>query len=251
MTSLSILIVVHNEEKQLESCLKNLSFGNELVVILDKCTDKSKQIAKKFTKKIFSGSWEIEGERRNFGIKKCNCDWILEIDADERIPKKLVKEILEVIKTSKNCWHLINVNNYLGEKIIKNGWGAYIGKSSYVGLFKKNTKTWGKQRVHPKIFLKGKQGKTLNNSIDHFYCKSISDLINKLNSYSSARAKDLKEKPGKENLMMNIRRIFSRFWKVYFLRKGYKEKNIGIAIAIVACLFPLISYLKYKFELKK
>ena len=80
MTSLSVLIVVHNEEKQLESCLKNISFGNELVVILDKCTDKSRQIAKKFTKKIFSGSWEIEGDRRNFGIKKCNCDWILEIE---------------------------------------------------------------------------------------------------------------------------------------------------------------------------
>ena len=50
MTSLSILIVVHNEEQRLESCLKNISFGNELVVILDKCTDKSNQIAKKFTK---------------------------------------------------------------------------------------------------------------------------------------------------------------------------------------------------------
>ena len=54
MTSLSILIVVHNEEKQLESCLKNLLFGDELVIILDKCTDKSKQISRKFTKKIFS-----------------------------------------------------------------------------------------------------------------------------------------------------------------------------------------------------
>ena len=52
MTSLSILIIVHNEEKQLESCLKTISFGNELVVILDKCTDKSKKIAKRFTKKI-------------------------------------------------------------------------------------------------------------------------------------------------------------------------------------------------------
>ena len=84
-----------------------------------------------------------------------------------------------------------------------------------------------------------------------YYCKSISDLINKLNSYSTARAKDLKEKPDKENLLINIRRIFSRFWKVFFLRKGYKEKNIGIVIALVACLFPLISYLKYKFEQKK
>ena len=163
----------------------------------------------------------------------------------------MAKEILEVIKTSKNCWHLINVNIYLGKKIIKNGWGAYIGKSSYAGLFKKNTKTWGRQRVHPKIFLKGEQGETLKNSIDHFYCKSISDLINKLNSYSTARAKDLKEKSENENLLINIRRIFSRFWKVYFLRKGYKEKSIGIVIALVACLFPLISYLKYKFEQKK
>ena len=195
-------------------------------------------------------SWEIEGDRRNFGINQCNCEWILEIDSDERIPKKLAKEILEVIKTSKNSWHLINVNNYLGKKIIKNGWGAYIGKSSYAGLFRKNTKTWGKQRVHPEIFLKGKQGETLKNSIDHLYCKSISDLINKLNSYSTARSKDLIEKSDKENLLINIRRIFSRFWKVYFLRKGYKEKSIGIVIALVACLFPLISYLKYKFERK-
>ena len=182
MTSLSILIVVHNEEKQLESCLKNLLFGDELVIILDKCTDKSKQISRKFTKKIFSGAWEIEGDRRNFGLNKCNCEWILEIDSDERISKKLAKEILEVIKTSKKQWHLINVNNYLGKKVVKNGWGAYMGKSSYAGLFKKNTKIWGKQRVHPKIFLKGKQGETLKNSIDHFYCKSISDLIDKLNS---------------------------------------------------------------------
>ncbi|MAZ46840.1 MAG: glycosyl transferase [Rickettsiales bacterium] len=250
MTSLSILIVVHNEEKQLESCLKNLLFGDELVIILDKCTDKSKQISRKFTKKIFSGAWEIEGDRRNFGLNKCNCEWILEIDSDERISKKLAKEILEVIKTSKKQWHLINVNNYLGKKVVKNGWGAYMGKSSYAGLFKKNTKIWGKQRVHPKIFLKGKQGETLKNSIDHFYCKSISDLIDKLNSYSTARAKDLKENPEKENLLINVRRIFSRFWKVYILRKGYKEKSIGIIIALVACLFPLISYLKYKFEQK-
>ena len=117
MTNLSILIVVHNEEEQLESCLKTISFGDELVVILDKCTDKSKQIAKKFTK-IFSGSWEIEAETEETSVLiNVIATGFLEIDSDERVPKKLAKEILEVTKTSKNCWHLINVNNYLGKKL--------------------------------------------------------------------------------------------------------------------------------------
>ena len=73
----------------------------------------------------------------------------------------MAKEILEVIKTSKNCWHLINVNNYLGKKIIKNGWGAYIGKSSYAGLFKKNTKTWGNKEFIQRFFLKENKEKHL------------------------------------------------------------------------------------------
>ena len=158
MTSLSILIVVHNEEKQLESCLKTASFGDELVVILDKCTDRSKKIAKQFTKRIFSGSWEIEGDRRNFGINKCKCEWILEIDSDERISKKLAKEILKITKNSKNNWHLINVNNYFGNKIVKNGWGAYIGKSSYAGLFKKKYKDLGQTKGSSKDLSQRKPG---------------------------------------------------------------------------------------------
>ena len=62
MTSLSVLIVVNNEEKQLRECLRTISFADEIVIILDKCTDRSKSIAKKFTKKIFSGAWDIEGD---------------------------------------------------------------------------------------------------------------------------------------------------------------------------------------------
>ena len=251
MSSLTILVIVHNEEKQLADCLATAGFANEIVVVLDKCTDNSKQIAKKYTKRIFSGSWEIEGDRRNFGIKKCKSEWILEIDADERLPVDLCKEILNCIKTSNDDWHLINVNNFLGKKNIKYGWGAYIGKSSYAGLFKKEKKVWGMQRVHPKVSMFGKKGKTLKNKIDHYYCKSVSDLFKKLDSYSTARAKDLKDFPNNETLTKNLRRIFSRFWKSYFLRKGFKEKKIGFIIAIIASLFPLISYLKYKIDFKK
>ena len=248
MINLSVLIIVHNEEKQLKACLETVKFADEIIIILDKCTDKSKLIAKKYTDKIYEGSWDIEGKRRNYGIKKCNGKWIFEIDADERVPKDLKKEIINVVKKSKNDWHLVDVKNFFGEKIIRFGWGCYIGKSSYVGLFRKKSKIWGMQRVHPKIFLKGKRGKKLEKKLIHFYCKSIYDLFEKLNSYSTARAKDLQDNHNDESFIRNFRRIFSRFWKCYILRKGYKEKEIGLAIAISAGLYPILSYLKYKTE---
>ena len=248
MINLSVLIIVHNEEKQFKACLETVKFADEIVVILDKCSDKSKLIAKKYTDKIYEGSWDIEGKRRNYGIKKCNGKWIFEIDADERVPKDLKKEIINVVKKSKNDWHLVDVKNFFGEKIIRFGWGCYIGKSSYVGLFRKKSKIWGMQRVHPKIFLKGKRGKKLEKKLIHFYCKSIYDLFEKLNSYSTARAKDLQDNDNDESFIRNFRRIFSRFWKCYILRKGYKEKEIGLAIAISAGLYPILSYLKYKTE---
>ena len=124
MINLSVLIIVHNEEKQLKACLETVKFADEIVVILDRCTDKSKLIAKKYTDKIYEGSWDIEGKRRNYGIKKCNGKWIFEIDADERVPKDLKKEIINVVKKSKNDWHLVDVKNFFGEKIIRFGWGV-------------------------------------------------------------------------------------------------------------------------------
>ncbi len=249
MNKLSVLIIVNNEEKQLENCLKTISFADEIIVVLDKCSDNSGKIAKKYTKNIYSGSWEIEGDRRNYGLQKCKNKWILEIDADERVPTKLRNEILKIIKTSMYDWHLIGVKNFLGNEVINYGWGAYFGKSSYSGLFRNNIKKWGGQRVHPKIIMNGNKGPNLKNKLDHYYCKSISDLITKLDSYSTSRAIDLKDSGSDESLYVNVRRLFSRFWKCFFLRKGYKEKKVGFIIAVVASLYPLVSYLKYKIEL--
>ncbi len=246
MNELSVLIVIHNEEKQIKECLETVEFAEEIVVVLDKCTDKSRKIVEKFTKKIYSGNWSIEGDRRNFGISKCSKEWILEIDADERVSEKLRNEIINIIKLSEYDWHKIKVKNFLGKKLIEHGWGAYFGKSAYDGLFRNGKKKWGDQRVHPVIKLEGLEGQILKNKLDHYYCKSVSDLFIKLDSYSSAKAVDLQSSKNKENLLINIRRIFSRFWKCFFLRKGYKEKEVGFLIAIVASLYPIVSYLKYK-----
>ena len=140
---LSVLLVVSNEEKQISKCLKTIKFADEIVVVLDKCTDNSERIARQFTNRIFKGSWNIEGERRNFGISKCSNEWIFEIDADERVSMALQKEIKFIINNTDKDFFLVDVNNYVGNKLVKYGWGAYFGKSSYPGLFKKKFQDLG------------------------------------------------------------------------------------------------------------
>ena len=79
---LSAVISVRNEEKQLADCLERLSFADEIVVLLDKCTDGSAAIAERFSDRLIEGDWTIEGERRNAGIDACRGEWIFEIDAE-------------------------------------------------------------------------------------------------------------------------------------------------------------------------
>ena len=78
--------------------LEKLKYSDELVVVLDKTTDNSKAIAKKYGAIVYEGSWKIEAKRRNFGIKMCKGQWILEVDADEHVPKKLFVEIRNKIE---------------------------------------------------------------------------------------------------------------------------------------------------------
>ncbi|MEQ8507349.1 MAG: glycosyltransferase family 2 protein [Rhodospirillales bacterium] len=245
---LSIAICVHNEADQLEDCLKALSFGDELVVVLDKCTDASFDIACRFTDRIVEGSWTLEGDRRNTAIDACTGDWVLEVDADERVPQALADEIRATIETTSFDWHEILVDNYIGDRLVRWGWGASFGKAAYPGLFRKSVKRWGPQRVHPSLEWSGRKGPMLTNRLDHYVDRNISDMLRRLDSYTTARAADMRDSGRIGSFANNLRRFFTRFFKCYVRRKGYREGGYGFLIALCAGLFPLISHLKARLE---
>ena len=247
---LSALVVAHDEEVQLADCLALLDFADELVVVLDRCTDGSRQIAARFTDRLVEGAWPLEGARRQAGITACAGPWILEVDADERVPEALGREIAKVVATSAFDRHLIPVDNYIGARLVRHGWGASFGKSAYPGLFRKGTKTWGQQRVHPKLTLEGRQGRPLRHRLIHHVDRNISDMLRRLDSYSSARARDLREtgEVARQSLAGNLRRLVSRFLKCYLGRRGYREGGYGLVIALCAGLYPILSYLKASLE---
>jgi glycosyltransferase involved in cell wall biosynthesis len=245
---LSALVVARNEEARLAACLATLRFADELVVVLDRTTDRSGEIAQAAGARVVEGAWELEGARRNAGLDACTGDWVLEVDADERIPEALAAEIRGVIATSPHAWHEIPVDNYIGDRLVRYGWGGSFGTSAVPRLSRRGAKRWGMQRVHPSLRWTGTQGPRLTHAIRHHVDRDISDLLRRLDRYSSARAADLLAAGEIGTLAGNLRRLVSRTVKCYVARKGYREGGWGLLIALCAGLYPLLAHLKARLE---
>lgn len=248
--TISAVIVAHNEEKMLENCLKSLDFVDEIIVVLDKCSDNSKEIAVNFGAKIIEGSWNIEGERRNIALKNATKEWILEIDADERISKKLAKEIKEAVNINENCGFNIPIANYIGSRYVKYGWLRTLCVEKRQSLTYRGLKKYDEDKeVHP-TFNQNFHIKNLKNPIKHLVDENIADLIARFNRYTSWKSNDMirknKIKSGFFNLLIGAK---IRFYKSYIIKKGYKEGYLGVLIAILSAIYPLTSYLKAKEKL--
>jgi glycosyltransferase involved in cell wall biosynthesis len=241
--TVSALVVVHNEEENLPACLASLAFADEILVVLDRCTDGSRDIALRAGARLVEGAWPIEGPRRHAGIDACTSAWILEIDADERVPPALAAEIRDAIKSAPEGAILVPFANYIGDRLVRFGWGAYNGVAGKYCLFTKGAKHWGGSRVHPKIQISAKNG-ALKTPIEHRVDANLTDFFARLNRYTDLHARDLIDQGKLPSVWDTTRRVFSRSWKSYVARKGYREGFYGVALALFSALYPLFLYLK-------
>jgi glycosyltransferase involved in cell wall biosynthesis len=252
MSKISAVIVAHNEEEKIADCLKSLDFTDEIVVVLDKCSDKTKEIALSFNAKIIEGSWKMEGARRNVAVNAATNSWVLEIDSDERISTELKAEILQIVKSEKPCAFIAPIHNYIGARLVKFGWLRTLCVNSRQTMHYNGAKIYDEDKeVHPTATLKT-EVKELQNPIIHLVDDDISDLIARFNRYTSWKANDMiskgKVKGGFFGLIFAIK---MRFIKSYLIKKGYKEGVLGVLIAVLAALYPLVSYLKAREKLNE
>lgn len=246
---LSALIVARNEQERLPDCLASVAFADEIVVVLDRSTDASAEIARAAGATILEGAWELEGERRNAGIAACTGDWILEVDADERVNPPLAAAIRATIAESRFAWHQVPVDNYVGDRLIRFGWAGSFGTTSVPRLFRRGAKRWRPQRVHPGLDWTGQEGPRIERgALVHLVDRDISDMLRRLDTYSSAKAADLIASGKIGSLASNLRRFVSRAFKSYVSRKGYREGAWGVLLAFCTGAFPLLAYLKARLE---
>jgi glycosyltransferase involved in cell wall biosynthesis len=244
---LSALVVARDEAAQLAECLATVAFADEIVVVLDRCTDGSRAIAEGFAHRILEGAWEREGPRRNAGIAACTGDWILEVDADERVSPALAAAIRRTIATAPAGPMLIPYANIVNGRHVRFGWGASWGVAATARLFAKGCKTWGDERVHPRVVLRGAPGR-LDEPMVHLVAADVSALLRRLDRYTTLRALDLREQGRVGSLPGALRRGFSRFLKCYVARQGWREGALGFLNALCAGLYPVLAHLKARLD---
>lgn len=251
MSKISAVIVAHNEEKKIADCLRSLDFVDEIVVVLDKCSDQTKEIVLKFTSKIVEGSWNIEGARRNVALKNATGDWILEIDADERVSADLKKEIL-AIKDLEPCAFTVPIDNYIGTRLVKYGWVRTLGVLQRQTIHYRGLKIYDEDKeIHPTCTLEAKI-KLLKNPIVHLVDDNIADLLTRFNRYTNWKANDMiAKKKIKGSYWKLIFDCKMRLFKSFIIKQGYREGLLGVLLAVLSGLYPIVSYLKAKEKLNE
>jgi glycosyltransferase involved in cell wall biosynthesis len=246
--TLSAVLCVHNEEERLEACLRRLRFADEIVVLLDRCTDRSEDIARRWADLVITGEFPLEGPRRATAVGAASGDWIIEVDADEEVGFSLACEIRDLIATDPSAAYFqVPIDNYVGDHLIRHGWGGSFGTTSVARLFRSGTKRWGDERVHPTVRFDGRAGQILHSPIRHRLDNDIGDMLHRFERYTALRAADLSVRP-RGGVWSNAFRAVRRFYKCYVTRKGYREGDWGVLIALLAALYPLVSVLRSRLE---
>ncbi len=245
MAKLSGLVCVRNEEVRLADCLSRLAFCDEIVVVADRCTDRTEAIALEMGARVISGEFPLEGPRKQAGVEACTGAWIIEIDADEWVCPALGQEIREAIEGQPaGDYFQIPVDNYVGARLVRRGWGGSFGTSSVARLYRHGAKRWKDHRVHPGVTFNGTLAGALTTPIKHTVDDDIADMVARLNRYTDLRALDLADTGGKMGVGDNLFRGVRRFFKCYWTREGRKEGELGLLIALMAGLYPILSALK-------
>lgn len=243
--TLSALCVVHNGEAYLDACLASVRFCDEIVVVLDRCSDRSKEIAAAHGAKLVEGAWEIEGPRRNAGLDACTQAYVLEIDADERVSDALRADLVAVLAKRPNGGVFIPFENCIGGKPVRYGWGAYNGVGGKRCVFPRGSKRWGAGRLHPSITQPEEAARTTA-QMTHLVYENIPHMFQRLLRYCRLAAEDMVEADALPSRWTTFRRVFSRFFKAYVQRQGHREGVYGVALATYSALYPLITHLMAK-----
>ena len=241
MPKITALILAKNEESNIRDCIESVQFADEVLVIDDFSTDSTKDIAESMGARVLqrsmNGDW---GGQQTFAIQNAASEWVLFVDADERISAPLAEEILEVVKQGEQCAYWIMRENKFHHNQATHG----VLRPDYVNRLFPAAGSYVTGYVHPTIVTKKKK-KKLNHIMYHYTYDNWDQYLNKLNNYTRLAAEKYKEQNKKCSFIKDV--MFRPLWafiKVYFLNLGFLDGKMGWVLSVNHYFYTMNKYVK-------
>ena len=246
---ISVVICTYNNEKDISDCLKSVKWADEIIVVDDGSTDKTVKEVSKFTRSIFKHkSVGYVEPVRNFAISKAAGEWILIVDADEKITESLSEKLKEYAENPEISYIEIPRKNIIFGKWMKASmwWPDYN-----IRFFKKNTVVWS-DKIHSNPQAKGKGEKLRaeeGSAIVHNNYSSIAEFVERNSRYSKIQARELYQEGKRFQWNDLIRKPLGEFLGRFFANKGYEDGIHGLALSLLQAFMFLLQYL-YLWEME-
>jgi glycosyltransferase involved in cell wall biosynthesis len=239
-TPLSAVIITHNAARQLADCLNSLSFVSEIIILDSGSDDETKNIADAYQARFVQQDWLGYGPQKQKAVELANYDWVLCLDADERVSEELAALIqTELNNPHHQAYQFPRCNRFMG-RWLKHGEG-YPDIS--LRLFDRNVASWSDDEVHEVVRTEVSVG-TLSGDLLHDSASSLDDYLARQNLYTSLQAESMYQagkQAGAGRLLFNP--LF-RFFKFYFFRLGFLDGIPGLIHILIGCQNTFIKYAK-------
>jgi glycosyltransferase involved in cell wall biosynthesis len=238
--TLSVVIAAKNEERNIADCVYSACFADEVIVLDSGSIDRTAELARQAGARVVPTDWPGYGPQQQRGFKLASSDWVLSLDADERIPAALQQEILAAIAsdTHDGYW-LPRLSELCGRFMHHGGWRPdytlRLGRRARAGFTD--------HFLHAHMTVDGSTAQ-LQHSLIHYSYADLSDLLEKLNRYSSGHARDMAERGKDASLGEAILHGLWAFVRTYLLRRGFLDGGHGLILAIYNAEYTYYKYLK-------
>lgn len=240
---LSVTIITLNEENNLRECLESVKWADEIVIVDAGSSDRTVEIAKEYTDKVFHNPWPGHKEQKNFAISKTSHLWIFNIDADERASSELRDFILLELQSPRADGYRFPRKNHFLDKWLKHGgWSP----DHVLRLFRKDRGAFGGINPHDKVIMEHGPVRTAKVPLLHYTYHSFEQYESKINSYTSIMAR-MRYASGRSKGFLTVLtpiKAVTKFVEVYIFKLGFLDGYLGLVVALASASSAFWKYAK-------
>lgn len=238
---LSAILITKNESNNILDCLNSVKFADEWIIVDSGSSDDTVAKARSFGATVIETDWPGFGPQKNRALDAATGDWILSIDADERITPELADEILHVIHSPDpaDAYEILRKGWYCGKFMNHGDWS----KDFVVRLFRRGAAFFTEDKVHERLVVNGKT-KRLGSTMLHYSFMNFSQVLQKIDSYSDLSARQKYQQGKKAGVGTALGHGIWAFIRCYLIKGGFLDGGQGLALAISNAEGSYYRYLK-------